>query len=91
MRAVGNSEPIPEDAGRTIEVFNWIKRTLVRSRTFTMANENNGYRRLLAGAGRARAKAQGVRFGRPPSLTPHQRREAIERLAQGAAQAELDH
>src|SRR5262249_14857930 len=30
-----------------------------------------------------------VRFGRPPSLTPHQRREAMERLAQGAAQAEL--
>jgi hypothetical protein len=27
--------------------------------------------------------------GRPPSLTPHQRREAMERLAQGAAQAEL--
>jgi DNA invertase Pin-like site-specific DNA recombinase len=41
------------------------------------------------GAGRAHAKAQGVRFGRPPSLTPHQRREAMERLAQGAAQAEL--
>jgi Resolvase, N terminal domain/Protein of unknown function (DUF2950)/Helix-turn-helix domain of resolvase len=41
------------------------------------------------GAGRDRAKAQGVRFGRPPSLTPHQRREAMERLAQGAAQAEL--
>src|SRR5262245_19277644 len=41
------------------------------------------------GAGRVRAKAQGVRFGRPPSLTPHQRREAMERLAQGAAQAEL--
>ena len=36
------------------------------------------------GAGRDRAKAQGVRFGRPPSLTPHQRREAMERLAQGA-------
>jgi len=32
---------------------------------------------------------KGVRFGRPPSLTPHQRREAMERLAQGAAQAEL--
>jgi len=30
-----------------------------------------------------------VHFGRPPSLTPHQRREAMERLAQGAAQAEL--
>src|SRR5215475_4430464 len=41
------------------------------------------------GEGRNRAKAQGVRFGRPPSLTPHQRREAMERLAQGAAQAEL--
>src|SRR5262247_125000 len=41
------------------------------------------------GAGRARAQAQGVRFGRPPSLTLHQRREAMERLAQGAAQAEL--
>src|SRR5262249_456696 len=27
--------------------------------------------------------AQLVRFGRPPSLTPHQRREAMERLAQG--------
>ena len=40
-------------------------------------------------AGRDRAKAKGVRFGRPPSLTPHQRREAMERLAQGAAQAEL--
>ena len=39
--------------------------------------------------GRARAKAKGVRFGRPPLLTPHQRREAAERLAQGAPQAEL--
>src|SRR5262245_24123013 len=37
----------------------------------------------------ALSSAQGVRFGRPPSLTPHQRREAMERLAQGAAQAEL--
>jgi DNA invertase Pin-like site-specific DNA recombinase len=41
------------------------------------------------GAGRDRAKAQGVHFSRPPSLTPHQRREAMERLAQGSAQAEL--
>src|SRR5262250_1191046 len=29
------------------------------------------------GEGRTRAKARGVRFGRPPSLTPHQRREAM--------------
>jgi DNA invertase Pin-like site-specific DNA recombinase len=40
------------------------------------------------GAGRARAKAEGVRFGRAPALTPHQRREAMERLA-GPARAFL--
>lgn len=30
-------------------------------------------------AGRAKAKADGVRFGRKPKLTPHQQREAIRR------------
>jgi DNA invertase Pin-like site-specific DNA recombinase len=35
--------------------------------------------------GRKRAKAQGVRFGR----TPYQRQEAIQRLAAGAAQADV--
>jgi DNA invertase Pin-like site-specific DNA recombinase len=39
--------------------------------------------------GRARAKAKGVRFGRPPALTPHQRQEALERLAAGEAQADI--
>src|SRR5215469_5786489 len=39
--------------------------------------------------GRARAKAKGVKFGRPPSLTAHQRHEAIERLARGEAQADI--
>ena len=39
--------------------------------------------------GRTRAKAKGVKFGRPVKLTPHQRREAIERLAEGAVQADL--
>jgi DNA invertase Pin-like site-specific DNA recombinase len=39
--------------------------------------------------GRARAKARGVRFGRPAALTPHQRQEAIQRLAQGEAQADV--
>jgi DNA invertase Pin-like site-specific DNA recombinase len=34
-------------------------------------------------AGRARAKDRGVRFGRPPKLTKHQRREALERLRNG--------
>jgi DNA invertase Pin-like site-specific DNA recombinase len=41
------------------------------------------------GDGRARAKAKGVRFGRPPSLTAHQRQEALQRLAEGVAQADL--
>jgi DNA invertase Pin-like site-specific DNA recombinase len=39
--------------------------------------------------GRTRAKAKGVRFGRPPSLTPHQRQEAIQRLTNGEAQADI--
>jgi DNA invertase Pin-like site-specific DNA recombinase len=39
--------------------------------------------------GRTRAKAKGVRFGRPPSLTPHQRQEAIQRLVNGEAQADI--
>jgi DNA invertase Pin-like site-specific DNA recombinase len=36
--------------------------------------------------GRKRAQARGVRFGRPLKLTAHQRQEAIQRLAEGAAQ-----
>jgi DNA invertase Pin-like site-specific DNA recombinase len=33
--------------------------------------------------GRKRAKARGVRFGRPRKLDQHQRQEALERLAKG--------
>ena len=36
--------------------------------------------------GREAAKAQGVRFGRKPKLTPHQQREAAERVAAGEPQ-----
>jgi DNA invertase Pin-like site-specific DNA recombinase len=39
--------------------------------------------------GRTRAKARGVRFGRPTALTPHQRAEALQRLANGEVQADL--
>src|SRR6266513_1339914 len=39
--------------------------------------------------GRTRAKARGVKFGRPLKLTAHQRKEAIQRLAEGAVQADL--
>ena len=45
--------------------------------------------RARTGDGRARAKARGVKFGRPAKLTAHQRREAIQRLAEGAAQTDL--
>jgi DNA invertase Pin-like site-specific DNA recombinase len=33
--------------------------------------------------------ARGVKFGRPAALTPHQRREAMQRLANGEAQADV--
>jgi DNA invertase Pin-like site-specific DNA recombinase len=45
--------------------------------------------RARTGEGRRRAKDRGVRFGRPTALTPHQRAEALQRLAQGEAQADL--
>jgi DNA invertase Pin-like site-specific DNA recombinase len=37
--------------------------------------------------GRTRAKERGVRFGRKPKLTPFQRQEALQRLANGESQA----
>jgi DNA invertase Pin-like site-specific DNA recombinase len=39
--------------------------------------------------GRKRAKARGVRFGRPRKLTPHQREEVLQRLAAGELQADV--
>lgn len=36
--------------------------------------------------GRADAKAKGVKFGRKPTLTPHQQEEARQRLAKGETQ-----
>jgi DNA invertase Pin-like site-specific DNA recombinase len=39
--------------------------------------------------GRTRAKARGVRFGRKPVLTAHQRREALERRSRGEALVEI--
>jgi hypothetical protein len=35
------------------------------------------------GEGRARAKARGVKLGRRPKLTPHQKREALARREKG--------
>jgi HNH endonuclease/Helix-turn-helix domain of resolvase len=44
---------------------------------------------MLIKLGQARALASGVRFGRPPKLTPHQRQEALTRLAAGETQADI--
>jgi DNA invertase Pin-like site-specific DNA recombinase len=39
--------------------------------------------RARTGEGRARAKARGVKMGRPPKLTPHQTQEALRRRDAG--------
>jgi DNA invertase Pin-like site-specific DNA recombinase len=45
--------------------------------------------RTRTSEGRARAKARGVRLGRRPKLTPHQRREALSRRANGEPLTEI--
>src|SRR5882724_2834368 len=50
------------------------ERELIRSRT---------------GEGRERAKARGVKFGRPSKLSAFQRQEALQRLAAGETQADV--
>src|SRR5712691_505239 len=45
--------------------------------------------RARTGEGRARAVARGQRMGRPPKLTPHQKREAIKRRDSGETLAEI--
>jgi DNA invertase Pin-like site-specific DNA recombinase len=45
--------------------------------------------RARTGEGRKRASERGVRFGRPPKLTPHQRQEALRRLSAGETQADV--
>jgi DNA invertase Pin-like site-specific DNA recombinase len=45
--------------------------------------------RARTGEGRKRAMERGVKFGRPPKLTHHQRREAIARLAAGETQSDI--
>jgi DNA invertase Pin-like site-specific DNA recombinase len=45
--------------------------------------------RARTGEGRKRAKDRGVKFGRPSALTAHQRQEALQRLGNGEAQADV--
>src|ERR1700730_6412250 len=45
--------------------------------------------RARTGEGRERAKARGVKMGRPHKLTDHQKREAIKRREQGETLADI--
>jgi DNA invertase Pin-like site-specific DNA recombinase len=45
--------------------------------------------RERTGAGRQRAMAAGIRFGRKPKLTDHQRREALARRSNGETLAQI--
>jgi DNA invertase Pin-like site-specific DNA recombinase len=45
--------------------------------------------RTRTSAGRERAKANGIRFGRKPKLSAHQRAYALEQLDAGKSQAEV--
>ena len=45
--------------------------------------------RARTGEGRKRAQARGVKFGRPPKLNAHQRKEAIARMRNDETQADI--
>jgi DNA invertase Pin-like site-specific DNA recombinase len=45
--------------------------------------------RARTGEGRKRAKERGVKFGRPRKMTPHQRQEALQRLAAGETMTDV--
>ena len=45
--------------------------------------------RTRTGEGRERAKARGVKMGRPHKLTPHQRQEILRRKENGEAVREI--
>jgi DNA invertase Pin-like site-specific DNA recombinase len=65
---------------------------LDRLTLYPKSGKEAGWRELIrarTGEGRSRAKARGVRFGRPPKLTTHQRQEAFQRLANGETQADI--
>jgi len=54
-----------------------------------LAEFERGLIRARTDDGRKRAKARGVKFGRPVKLTAHQRQEATQRLSNGEAQADV--
>jgi predicted nucleotidyltransferase len=80
FRSIGDAwaDTMPPHGRQMITVLGGLaefERELIRART---------------GEGRKRAKARGVHLGRQPTLTPHQRAEALAALAAGTAtQADL--
>jgi DNA invertase Pin-like site-specific DNA recombinase len=54
-----------------------------------MADVERDLIRTRTAEGRARATARGQHMGRPPKLTPEQKREALERRESGEAPAEI--
>jgi DNA invertase Pin-like site-specific DNA recombinase len=56
---------------------------LLVTRLDRLARSTRDLIRARTSEGRARAVANGVRLGRKPTLTPHQRREAIKRVNAG--------
>ena len=66
--------PVARSLSTLLAAIAEFERELIRERT---------------GAGRERAMARGVAFGRKPKLTPHQRQEALARRSAGETLAEI--
>jgi DNA invertase Pin-like site-specific DNA recombinase len=63
---------------------------LIVTRLDRLARSTRDLLNILDAVGKAGAGLKrGVKFGRPTALTPHQRREAMQRLANGEAQADV--
>jgi DNA invertase Pin-like site-specific DNA recombinase len=73
-RAVGRHRHPHRATDHVLDGLADVERDLIRTRT---------------AEGRSRAKAQGKHMGRPPALTPEQRKEARRRRADGATLEEL--
>ncbi|MEJ0077102.1 MAG: recombinase family protein [Alphaproteobacteria bacterium] len=71
----------------------WADTTTAHGRLLLTVLGGAGFERELirqrTGEGRARAKVRGIRFGRKPKLTAHQRQEAIARRAAGEPLTEI--
>ena len=93
--------PYEDAAARQIDQLKWlgvtdvaqIPRADAETEVLTVLGGLAEFERELicarTGEGRKRAKDRGVRFGRPRKMTPHQRQEALQRLAAGETMADV--